>query len=904
MISKLLIGNDNLVSKGDFVNFKPGTSGIIEPDNYGIFIEKFRLKKSKTNMVKIFSIKGPIEMKLNSMNKKSYGKSIQLKGKSLPQGKEMRKRLVTWIKEIQSQDERVREAEERIGTLSEKKLWTKVVARGIEKIDSDSIIELWFELKKEEISKEKIKEFNLLLDKNRAYGVGYFDADGNKWHPITEDQRVSVVSAIEKFGNLRNRMFHTIEVPDEEDPDEMHLIRAPKPWEEIEFVEGDSELLEQIQKMTAYFVEHDNWPQQGLGGTHIHTLNDFSFRTYLSYLAEDWVNEGKTSFSNAFVKFLIKTDYWSDTDALIAISKRRVLLERDFDWISEERIEEIAAKFEEPRDTPGAFDNRTDFQDLVSYTIDPPTAKDFDDAISLVKEKNGYILYVHIADVAHYVKKDSSLDIHARRRATSVYLPTKTLPMLPNHLSDNLCSLREKVPRLAMSVEIHYDLGGNKILDQCKIHNSVILVDKNLSYDVVNTAIENEDKQFYDFYLFSKILQKHRKGLKIQTDDVRLELGGEMSLATKTPSNSTMMIEAFMVAANETVAEILQREKLPVVFRNHPLPDKEDVIRFNVHARVIGLDYEIEYPDLFEKKEKMEEKKSLKDMFSQGSGNISFSIGVGSSAEKFKEELAEEKEEKEEEVDLGTPLVNGLAQLSSEKQEEILIPFREVLDLVENIEDEHNRKLGYLIVLRTLSRAIYAPGNMGHFGLGSTAYLHFTSPIRRYPDIIAHRVCKAMIAEEELAYTADEIEDIAMHCTEQSQIAEKLERIIVGAGFSFLTRNPNYSANKQGIITSISGGGVFVTLPNGIEARIPLSQMTEGATFVDDYDSMCFLGSKGKFNLEEELTPDNWRELLQVDEDHPMQILAQLGNKMSITFIGWDHIEGRVSAAPVNITDD
>ncbi|MCY3411073.1 MAG: VacB/RNase II family 3'-5' exoribonuclease [Candidatus Heimdallarchaeota archaeon] len=887
-----------MVSKGDLVKFKPGINGIEEPENYGIFVEKFRKKKSKTQMVKVYTIKGMQEMKQNNMDSKSLGKSIQLRGDALPEMKDMKKRLVTWINEIKDQSERINQTETKVGILSEKKLWEKMLTHGLMEADFDTIAKLWYELDLDDLTKEKRKELKRLLESNRSRGHGYFDVKGNVWTIISEKTRKQVLDAISLLGNLKNRMFHMIEVPIEEDSEEMHVIRAPKPWEEIEFKDEDKEVLQFMYEKMAYFVEHDSWGENGLGGTYIHTLDDFSLHTFLSYLAEDYVNEGKTSYSDAFVKFLITAGYWNDTEALIAISKRRVLLEKDFDWETSERIEAIAAEYKEPMDTPGAFEDRTDFREVEAYTIDPPTAKDFDDAVSLTREGNNYILYVHIADVAFYVEKDSSLDLHARRRATSVYLPTRVLPMLPHHLSDNLCSLREQVPRLAMTVEIHYDSQGNKLLDKCKVHNSVINVTKNLSYDVVNEAIDKGESPFIDLHTFALLLQQHRKGLKIMTDDVRLELGGEMSLSTKTASNSTQMIETFMVAANETVAEIIQQKKLPVVYRNHPLPDKEDVKRFNVHAKVIGLDCEIDYPDLFEKK-KEEDKPSLLDMMTKGGGNISFSLGPGSNMAAF----SPKEEEEEEDVDLGKIHQDGLAQLSEEKREAILKPFRQVLARVEKIEDDYDRKLAYLIVLRTLSRANYLPGNIGHFGLGSVAYLHFTSPIRRYPDIIAHRVCKAMLAEEEMAYTADEIEDIAIHCSEQSEIAEKLERIIVGAGFSFLTRNPGYSENTQGIVTSVSGGGVFVTLPNGIEARIPLNQMTDGATFVDDYESMAFLGSKGKFNLEEEITPENWRELLQVDEDNPMQILAKLGDKMAIRFIGWDLIEGRVTAAPVKIEE-
>jgi exoribonuclease R len=260
------------------------------------------------------------------------------------------------------------------------------------------------------------------------------------------------------------------------------------------------------------------------------------------------------------------------------------------------------------------------------------------------------------------------------------------------------------------------------------------------------------------------------------------------------------------------------------------------------------------------------------------------------------------EDEGDESTDLGTPMVRGLAQLNDEQQEAILTPFRTVIASIENLEDKDLQKLAYLIVLRVLSRAIYSAGNFGHFGLGSSAYLHFTSPIRRYPDIVAHRVCKAMIAGEDLVYSADEIDETALHCTEQSEIAEKLERTVIGAGFSFLTRNPEYTENRQGMVASIARGGVYILLPNGIEARIPLSQITSRATFVDEFESMCFVGFQSIDDIAEEVTPDNWRELLE-GGDEPVEIITKLGEKIAIQFNSWNHIEGRVGAVPISIEE-
>ncbi|MHA2502693.1 MAG: RNB domain-containing ribonuclease, partial [Candidatus Kariarchaeaceae archaeon] len=579
-----------------------------------------------------------------------------------------------------------------------------------------------------------------------------------------------------------------------------------------------------------------------------------------------------------------------------------IKLAPNFAWNTEDRIEEIASKYSEPGEDPNMLQNRTDLQDLLSYTIDPPTAKDFDDAVSLEEKSDRYILWVHIADVAHYVEKNSSLDVHARGRATSVYLPTKTLPMLPTHLSDNLCSLREQVPRLAMSVEIHYDKSGKKILKDCKVHNSVIIVKKNLSYDYVNEAIENGEEPFSSLNKFSKVLQGTRRGLALETDEVRLELGGQMALTTKSSSASTKMIESFMVAANETVAEILSEKKIPVIYRNHPLPDKVDVEKFNAQAKIIYFDHEIELPNISSTDKEEDTGSSLMDLLSKSGtgqgGSISFSIGSGTDfAKELKSKLDTSEPENKE---TPGPSVKGLAQLTDEQREQMLTPFVEAIKKVEAMSDEYHKKLGYLTVLKTLQRAIYNATNLGHFGLGSTAYLHFTSPIRRYPDVIAHRVCKAMIAGTEEVYDAEEIEEIAEHCGEQSRIAERLEKIIVGAGFSFLTRNPDYSDNRLGVVVSIFGGGIYVLLPNGIEARIPIHKMTERPTFVDDMETICFVGSKSDYNLRDEITPANWRELLS-DGDEPIEVITKLGDKIAVDFIGWNHVEGKVDAAPIRI---
>ncbi|OLS25762.1 MAG: Ribonuclease R [Candidatus Heimdallarchaeota archaeon LC_2] len=893
---------------GELVEFKPGLFNIEIPNNYGIFVKSFKKKNSKDRFVVLITVKGKQETKQQNVMKRKFGEFIQLKGNTLPPINEVTQQLNNLITRVVIRKDKVAKVEETIGELNERGIWKKLINSTFydpkKDYSLDKLAFIWYGLPENEISKSRMKKMKLLLETCRAYGKGYFDISGKNWKPITDEMRKEIGGEMNILGSIRNNMFHMIEVPveDSEDPEDTEIIRAPKDWENIKLSKDEIDRFEKLKPVMAYFVLKDTWMEIGIGTTHVYDLDGFSLRSYMSSLAEDWVNEGRTSYADAFVKLLIRVGYWNDSEALMAISKRVIHLAQHFNWETDERIEDIASRFKEPKETPDIFEGRTDLQHLEAYTIDPPTAKDFDDAISLETKNDGYVLWVHIADVAHYVEKDSTLDIHARGRSTSVYLPTKTIPMLPTHLSDNLCSLNEQLPRLAMTAEIHYDKKGNKQLNKCKIHNSVINVDKNLSYDQVNDALDDKQEPFLSLFKFSELLRTHRRGLNLETDDVRLELEEKMSVSIKSSSKSTKMIEAFMVSANETVAEILEKKELPNIFRDHPLPDKINVERLNAHAKVLGLEINIEMPSLTEDDETSEEEgsgSSLMDMISSGSGgNISFSFGGDSDmADQLKQQLNIDSTEDDEEVLL--PTITGLAQLSEEKREEILKPFTEAISYVEKIENINDQKIAYLTILRALSRAFYSANNYGHFGLGSISYSHFTSPIRRYPDVITHRICKAMIANEDHSYDAEELENIAVHCNEQFEIADKLEKTVVGSGFSFLTRNPKYSENKLGIVSSITGGTVYVMLPNGIEARVPLSKISTRATFVDEHACMCFVGFKSTDQIIEEVTVDNWRDLLEdEDSNEPIEILLKLGDQMAINFVSWDHIQGRVIGAP------
>ncbi|RMG37812.1 MAG: RNB domain-containing ribonuclease [Methanobacteriota archaeon] len=904
-------------SKGELVEFKPGLFGIQAPNNFGIFVRSSKRKKGV--IITLYTLRGMQELKQSNVYKSTFGRSVQLKNGQLPPEKEMRQRLNQWIKEIAK--ERGESGSATGGQLTEKRLWQLLIKEGKTEFTIEEIAKVWYG--KEEVSKNKVKKIKEVLNPVASPAIGHLylvDTKRQIWKILTEEEKKAINREIGDLGRIRNKMFHYVE--EETEDGETITVRKPLPWHKIRFTEEEEELVKKIQSMMDHFVEYDTWPPIGLGNTRVTEIEDFSIHKFITYLAEDWIDEGRTTVADSFVKFLIRTGYWGENDALLKISKRAINLAPDFEWETPEEIEEYAQRFKEPKETPEVFEGRLDLQQMEAYTIDPPTAKDFDDAVSVIEKEDGYELWVHIADVAHYVEKHSRLDLHAQKRATSVYLPTAVLPMLPKRLSDDLCSLREQVPRLAMSVEIHFDKNGKKVEGSEKVHNSVILVKKNLSYDYVNEAIERGEQPFVTYHKLATLIDQHRRSLHLETPEVKLALGKKMSISIKESSPSTKMIETFMVSANEAIGEIFHRAKVPAIYRDHPLPEKENAVKFNGQMKVIGLPLEIDFPEkLFEEEEEEEEEdgEALLEMLKQQGGGskgpITFSFGGGASFGDIIKGSIEEEDE-EEEVDLGTPLAKGLAQLPFEKQQEVLEPFIKVLDKIANLDEEDIQRLSYLLVLRVFPQAFYSAANIGHFGLGSIRYVHFTSPIRRYPDIIAHRICKQLIAEgrndgnwhkeeekPDYVYMAEEIENLADHSTEQSVLASKIEKQIVAAGYSFIAKNESLQ-NRLGIVSSIFSGGVNVLLPNGIEARIPLRRFTDRPTFVDDFESMCFVGSRSKFDMNTEITPENYKELLKTssdDKEEPIEIIVELGDKIAVTFTQFNHVEGEIVAAPLKI---
>jgi ribonuclease R len=408
---------------------------------------------------------------------------------------------------------------------------------------------------------------------------------------------------------------------------------------------------------------------------------------------------------------------------------------------------------------------REDLRDLFTITIDPVDARDFDDAISIEREGKGFRLWVHIADVSHYVPWDSAIDVEARHRATSVYLVDRVLPMLPERLSNVICSLNPGEERLAFTVEMLLDRTG--LVEQYRLYPSVIRSDRRLNYDEVQAWLdrggfpdERLERTIRDFHALSEAIHKRRVdrgGLDFDTVEARVTLDAEghpTGVVLRTRTDATNMIEEAMILANEVVARHMTQAKAPMVYRIHEDPDPDAL------AQVAVILKEFDYP--------------IQDVH-------------GASPRTFQRIVAFAHGRPEER------LINSL-------------------------------------LLRALERARYVDYLAPHFGLASEAYCHFTSPIRRYPDLIVHRLLKAQLAgtldQPPTAAMVPELEWLAEHSSVMEREAESAEDESQKVKLVELMAE-HVGEVFDGIITGVMGFGCFVELHNTAEGLVHVEAMTD-----------------------------------------------------------------------------
>ncbi|PRR84569.1 ribonuclease R [Clostridium vincentii] len=434
------------------------------------------------------------------------------------------------------------------------------------------------------------------------------------------------------------------------------------------------------------------------------------------------------------------------------------------------------------------YKRRTDLRDVKMVTIDGEDAKDLDDAVSIEKLDNGrYKLGVHIADVSHYVREKNPLDKEALLRGTSVYLIDRVIPMLPQKLSNGICSLNPNVDRLALSCFMTIDDTG-KVLEH-EIMESVIRTDERMTYTDVTKILKYNDedliKRYSNLVGDFKVMEElwdilNKKRLKRGAIDfdfeeskiILNELGKPIDIKPYDREIANKIIEEFMLVCNETVAENMYWANLPFVYRVHENPDEEKLKKFKEF--VYNLGYAIKW-----------------------TGEIK--------------------------------------------------P-RNLQDILEKVKGKKEETVISTLLLRSMMKAKYSPESTGHFGLAAQYYCHFTSPIRRYPDLQIHRIIKehlnGKIDEDRKNMLKDLVDISAKQSSETERTAQEAEREVDDL------KKAEYMLDRineefEGVISSVTSFGIFIELPNTIEGLVHITALDDDY-YVYDEKHICLIGERTK----------------------------------------------------------
>ncbi|QWB96542.1 ribonuclease R [Mycoplasmatota bacterium] len=451
----------------------------------------------------------------------------------------------------------------------------------------------------------------------------------------------------------------------------------------------------------------------------------------------------------------------------------------EFDSELLDSIDDIKINMEQERK------ERLDFTKHLTVTIDGLDAKDLDDAISLTVKDNIYYLGVHIADVSHYVRQNSKLDKMAYARATSVYLADRVIPMLPHVLSNDWCSLNPDEEKLTLSCLMKLDENGH-IIDH-EIHKSIIISDRRMNYDEVNQFI-NEDKplgnkEIEDMIIHMnelsqklKVLRRKRGEIEFESRELGFKVdedGRVTDIYERITQDAEQLIESFMLAANETVAEHMYHVELPTLYRIH---EKPDVGKLQMALQSISkLGFKFDH-------------KNISDPHT---------------LQKITKQTAETR--------IG-PIV-------------------------------------HMLLLRSMQKAKYSHQLDIHFGLGAKYYTHFTSPIRRYPDLMLHRLIHLFVLNESKQYQKDlgfyeqMMDTVANHTSDQERKAIQLERDVAKLKSCEYMQN-QIDEEFPATITQMMPSGMFVTLDKGIEGFVPLRLLNDYYHYNENY--LMFVGRKGQ----------------------------------------------------------
>ncbi|MDE7407130.1 MAG: ribonuclease R [Muribaculaceae bacterium] len=432
--------------------------------------------------------------------------------------------------------------------------------------------------------------------------------------------------------------------------------------------------------------------------------------------------------------------------------------------------------------TPMVIKERTDMRDVVTFTIDPKDAKDFDDALSMRRLGNGRIeVGVHIADVTHYVRPDTIIDKEAQKRATSVYLVDRVVPMLPEHLCNGICSLRPDEEKLAFSCIFEMDEDG-KVYGS-KICRTVIKSNRRFTYEEAQEVIESGHGDYAEEMLtldrIAKSLRKQRfenGSMEFDRPEVKFEIaqdGHPTDVYFKVSKDANKLVEELMLIANRTVAEFVGRatgkkSAKAFVYRIHDQPDPGKLSDLARLAHTFGY-----------------------DLKTTGSPK-----------------------------DINKSINKMLAEIKGRAEENLLS----------------------VLAVRSMAKAVYSTHNIGHYGLGFDYYTHFTSPRRRYPDMLVHRLLARYLAGGR-SVGVDKLEDQCKHCSDMEQTAAQAERS------SIKYKQVEYMADRlgdeyMGVVSGVTEWGLYVELDENLcEGLVPMRDLTDDFYEFDERN-FCLVGRK------------------------------------------------------------
>ncbi|MEO5943911.1 MAG: ribonuclease R [Ferruginibacter sp.] len=469
------------------------------------------------------------------------------------------------------------------------------------------------------------------------------------------------------------------------------------------------------------------------------------------------------------------------------LAMKEILINAGFPLVFDEKVMAEVAKLS-GKITREETKKRKDCRDILTFTIDPADAKDFDDAISIRNLDNGnYEIGVHIADVSHFVTPDSILDKAAYERATSVYLPDRVNPMLPEKISNELCSLRPNEDKYTFSVI--FQISNRAEIKHKWIGRTIIHSNHRFTYEEVQQTIETSDGlHFKPILLLDGLAKNFRKerfengAINFSSQEVKFQLdekGKPIGIMIKESKDAHKLVEEFMLLANRTVAEYVSKikvnkEPIPFPYRIHATPDEEKLKPFVAFARKFGYKFD------------MKDEKAIATSFNQ---------------------------------------------------------------LLKDVEGKPEQHVLEQLGIRTMAKAVYTSQNIGHYGLGFENYCHFTSPIRRYPDVMVHRILQQCL-EKDLKLDK-KMDEKCKHCSDRERSAMEAER--AGNKYKQVEYMQQFIGDEfDGIISGVASFGFWVeTVEHKCEGLVSVRDLADYDEFRHDEAAYALVGVRtGKiFNM-------------------------------------------------------